>query len=393
MYHGMLEAARRVRDGEEGNVRAEDRELMAFINEIYDAGDKAKIFVFGSIFGGTGASAIPVIPRAIADAAKVRDSSMRIEGAAVFGCSLLTDYFSFNVPDESQRRAERIIADSNNFARNSQAALMFYEDDHTVQSMYERMYHVGWPTREDFSSDAEGGKTVTGGGFQKNPAHVVELLCAAAAHHFFSTGSARERGEMVYRSAIRDGSSFSFEWQDFVGTEHAKEFQQRLGLFYAFCHIVKTVDGGTANTVRHFADYGTADYVNMDINDAKDIDKYIEDFLYNVDGDKVRPAWLFQVLESVRASFLLSPEAFATNLRDLKDLNFGLLFKEEAHQFGRRRFGLLAGRPYEDWKQTLTNDPSVRPDPQVQKVNRTTERFLAHCFNALAKLYQFSVKG
>ena len=160
--------------------------------------------MLGSIFGGTGASSIPIIPRALADALKIADPNARLSDQAKFGCSLLTDYFKFTVPDAKQFQEQKVIANSNNFACNSQAALMFYQGDMTVQRTYKWMYHVGWPStqRKDFSEGKAEAKTITGGGEQLNPAHVTEFLCAAAAFDFFTRQwSDESAGEIVFRSA------------------------------------------------------------------------------------------------------------------------------------------------------------------------------------------------
>lgn len=62
-----------------------------------------------------------------------------------FGSTLLTDYFTFTAPDSLQKDEDKVIADSNNFALNCQAALQFYQADPTVRSTYKRFYHIGWP--------------------------------------------------------------------------------------------------------------------------------------------------------------------------------------------------------------------------------------------------------
>ena len=46
-------------------------ELMNFLNLLAQAGSEARVFVFGSVFGGTGASSIPVIPTALKEAVDI----------------------------------------------------------------------------------------------------------------------------------------------------------------------------------------------------------------------------------------------------------------------------------------------------------------------------------
>jgi len=393
MYHAIIDAARRVRGDATGRApRREDESLMKFINRIFEAKEDARVFILGSIFGGTGASAIPILPKALGDALKVRDRNQKLSDQAKFGCSLLTDYFSFNVPDAQQRRDQRIIADSNNFARNSQAALMFYEADATVQRTYERMYHVGWPSRMDWSIGGAAGQTVTGGAEQENPAHAAELLCAAAAHHFLKGPHHGEKAEIVYRSAGMAGSAYAFEAKDFFGQEYAETFRARLGALYALAHITQVVDAGTRNTIGNFERQNIADYNGIPDDDARDLDAYFRSFAFGVDQTAVTPGWLWQVRRSVGGPFILDANAFGDSPAALKQYNFGKLYADDAHQFAAKGglLGLGSGKPYEEFSKTLYTDPSVRPDTVRQNASRPNERFLAHCFNALMKLYRFA---
>lgn len=391
MYHCIVEAARNAR---EGRPNKEERQLSEFIDKLYQAGGNARVFILGSIFGGTGASSIPIIPKALQDALRIKDKNAELDANAQFACSLLTEYFNFNVPDGAQRRDQKLIADSNNFARNSQAALMFYDDDKTVQAKYKRMYHVGWPRRTNYSAGDTSAQTITGGGEQKNPAHITELLCAAAVHDFFERTDGLEQSEIVYRSADSQGNAFLFEFADFFGVDHAKEFMNRLGSFLALAHIVinreKGGDGqnGAENLVKKFKEFGTPDYVNLPLTDAKDIDEFVKAFAFSYEPDKVVPGWLFQVRQSVDGPFLFHTDAFSMNRKQLHDFHFGKLFLDEDHQFARKgKLGFGSGDPYETFLNTILKDPAVKPSAERQKVERLNERFLAHAYNTMTKLF------
>ena len=64
MYHAFVDCARKLKKGD-GSVGENEIQLQQFVKGITNAEENAKIFVFGSIFGGTGASTIPVIPKAL----------------------------------------------------------------------------------------------------------------------------------------------------------------------------------------------------------------------------------------------------------------------------------------------------------------------------------------
>lgn len=61
MYHGIVEAAINYAKNKD-TAATQDVELARFLNILAQAGQNARVFVFGSVFGGTGASSIPVIP-------------------------------------------------------------------------------------------------------------------------------------------------------------------------------------------------------------------------------------------------------------------------------------------------------------------------------------------
>ncbi len=146
MYHGIIEAARNISRNGESASNAE-KDLRNFLDSLLPEQSSARVFVFGSIFGGTGASSIPVIPVALRDAINIlSDGTKTLDANMVkFGSTLLTDYFTFTAPDSVQKDEDKVIADSNNFALNCQAALQFYQADPTVRSTYKRFYHIGWP--------------------------------------------------------------------------------------------------------------------------------------------------------------------------------------------------------------------------------------------------------
>jgi cell division GTPase FtsZ len=66
MYHAITDLAKRLKAGVD--IKDGEKQFEEFLNLLYNAKEDARIFVFGSIFGGTGASSIPVIQKALNDA-------------------------------------------------------------------------------------------------------------------------------------------------------------------------------------------------------------------------------------------------------------------------------------------------------------------------------------
>ena len=73
------------------------------------------------------------------------NGAVNILNNAYFGSTLLTAYFNFKSPTGAELANQKIIATSDKFALNSQVAMMFYDDDSTVKSTYQKFYMLGTP--------------------------------------------------------------------------------------------------------------------------------------------------------------------------------------------------------------------------------------------------------
>lgn len=193
MYHSII-----------NDIKQNDKsDLKRFIQELITSSNSGspRVFILGSVFGGTGASSIPIIPKAIKEAAALISDATDIERNAYFGATLLTSYFSFPLPNDKEKQQQRIIATSDKFALNSQAAMMFYEADETVKKTYQKFYMIGTDGMEWQPSKVKD-KTITGGQSQENDSHYIELLAAFAAYHFFN--SPEEGSDSAQLTGLRD---------------------------------------------------------------------------------------------------------------------------------------------------------------------------------------------
>ena len=181
MYRAIVESA-------ENHTRSENESLCRFLEKLGDTnGGMKKCFVMGSVFGGTGASSIPVVPRAFEAAWKqMKDSTKNLDHVC-WGASLLTAYFTFNNPSKDELQSQKVIADAGNFKINTQVALAYYSKDPAVRRSYCQFYILGNPEDPiDFRKEGET-KTDVGGASQKNPAHYLEMYATTAAEKFFSS--------------------------------------------------------------------------------------------------------------------------------------------------------------------------------------------------------------
>ncbi len=134
----------------------------------------SKVFIFASVFGGTGASGYPVISRLIKNGAP----------NAKVGGTLILPYFRLPDPknliqQRTNLQNEKVLPDSNSFMVNSKAACEFYKNRF---SGIDSNYILG----DDFEACAEYKDYQIGSKDQKNDAHMIELFSAYAALDFWS---------------------------------------------------------------------------------------------------------------------------------------------------------------------------------------------------------------
>ncbi len=407
MYHGIVEAALNAhRKG--ADAMPQEKELRDFITKIQDSAAGARVFIFGSVFGGTGASSIPVVPRAINEAVRIfSDGANTLNPELVkFGASLLTDYFKFPNPDATQKSKEKVIASASNFALNSQAAMEFYRKDPTVKAYYRRLYHVGWPA--SMRKDISGGKLLTGGNEQKNPCHVVELMCAMAAYDFFNrediTPDANaENMPCYYRTVAADDSGKFFNFTPESFADDSRKFQQKIAQFFSFANVVlaseaaalgnkssDTAKYGLQDFILRISDAGDKTYDSLDINDIDCIEEYLRYFAFYINTEKniVVPGWLYQIRASVEGGkFIFRNDAFIQATNEMKRIakNPGKIFDDNQAEKNWTEGGLLSSQ-YDIFIKGLRQDTQVK---QEQNTASIKEQFLAYIYNAIRLAHKF----
>lgn len=390
MYHGIVEAARNAKRGH--NVKPQEKALQDFVTLLNKNAGAARVFVFGSIFGGTGASSIPVIPIALRDALKIiTDGANEIDLDKVkFGSTLLTDYFTFNPPTQKQRQHDKVIADSNNFALNSQAALAFYADDPTVSRFYKRLYHVGWPTqlKADWSSK-DGGKVLTGGAEQTNPCHVAELVCASAAYDFFTRESfSNKKAEYLFRSVPTDGPDvLRLTGASFAGEKDGYHLENKLCALFSLAHLVLSSFSGTADLITNLSRNKVNGFETLTPQQCKQLDDYFFKMAYAFQGEELQKGWIYQLKDSVKTgTFIFGREAFHTKRSELKNVDYGKLSTDDKHHWETSWFG--------DSFDTLTKylkKPTTDAVTNTQG-NTTKEQFLGKLYNAITVAENYNSK-
>jgi hypothetical protein len=407
MYHAFVESARRMKTGL--NVQAQDLALDNFVTKISNSGVHARVFIFGSIFGGTGASSIPVVPNALQEFLRIRsDGNQTIDPTKTkFSASLLTEYFIFNKPDDKQKdsKDDSVIADSSFFSLNSQAALQFYQNDPTVQKVYRSLYHVGWPVEKKSLDEAGSrGKVITGGANQSNGCHVVELLCACAAYDFFNQKGDldNEKANYYYRAVeVMDGGKFRFTFEDLSGNmgNAGKEFANRFGAFLSLAHIILgkyEAAKGVAEGKNGFR--GIIDRLEKDdikdfshISDAeiRKINEYFRYFGYE-SKEGLLDGWICQVRRSVNGIFLFSDNAFPITEKDLQKIKIDKLFHDEKNHWNVKFMSnpddTFVGRLVESCKGSIKGGGQ-----NSAGLTTTKEKIFGHLLETLSELQKFDL--
>lgn len=401
MYHGIIEAAVNYTK-DKNSAKTQERELIEFLNLLAQAGSDARVFVFGSVFGGTGASSIPVIPTAFKDAVDICGQNTLDLTKIKFGSTLLTEYFTFTPPDENQKKKEHVVADATIFALNSQAALQFYQSDPTVKSVYKRLYHVGWPLHNKENVSGNTSETITGGSEQKNACHVVELMCACAAYDFFTIDNSvlesTQEAQYLYRRVPFSANTFDFSGSDFVG-DKGDLFMNKLGAMLSLAHIVLTKHGaiggmnGVKGLLGRFEKQKITSYKSITDGQAKELDDYFKMFAYNKDGEgRFINGWIYQIRNSVGSgAFMFRSEAFPDGV-SIKSVDPGNIFIDERHKWDKGKLGFGDDARYDYFIDTTVTDSKCLPKDK-QKVNTVKEKFLAHLYNGITVAQKFNVNS
>lgn len=175
-------------------------EFWAEISKINRA-DEAKVFIVGSIFGGTGAAGIPTLGAAAVIRDRAALDAEKVKSKIYLGSCLVLPYFTFDqaaTPDEKAR----LHVKPDDFPLATSSALYYYL---TKQLSYDEMYLIG-----DSGSEVVG-QFAAGAGSQKNRAHYVELAAALSALDFYGNGVATASREKQYFISARDGVTVGWE--------------------------------------------------------------------------------------------------------------------------------------------------------------------------------------
>ncbi len=177
--------------------------LISQIKADCNQGDNyPKVFLCGSIFGGTGASGFPTLGRRLFNDLKEGNILNFLKSRGL----LMLPYFSFSSPGQDEKE---VFARSEEFILKTETALRYYGS----QDWSDAVYLLGMPSLtkiEDFS---------TGGASQRNQPHILELYGAMALRDFIFTDKP-EKKEVVLLSRKE---SNTITWDDLPDKVEARQ--------------------------------------------------------------------------------------------------------------------------------------------------------------------------
>jgi hypothetical protein len=161
-----------------------------------------KIVVVGSIFGGTGASCIPVLLKELED---------KMKGGAGLAAVILTPYFqAVRKPDKEGAEevdSNKLQPDSNNFNIKAKAALNYYEIEKKLGAT-DALYVIGEPN-VNYSFEI----ACRGNAAQKNKAHPIELFAATAILDFVLNNANRQGGKLCVAKRDFINGEYCYTWE------------------------------------------------------------------------------------------------------------------------------------------------------------------------------------
>jgi hypothetical protein len=170
--------------------------LITQIKADQGKGSTSKIFLCGSIFGGTGASGLPTLGQLI-------DNKLKKEGIRAkvqIACLFVLPYFQFS-PPTGEEAVQEVYANSDQFLLNTEAALQYYRDQNNY---FDMVYLLG---NQNFSKY----RFSLGKNTQKNEPHFLEIYAALAARDFLVQNSLTTRETVILNAR---SSADKITWKD-----------------------------------------------------------------------------------------------------------------------------------------------------------------------------------
>ena len=150
-----------------------------------------KVFMIGSIFGGTGASSLPTISKYLKKKLVGESDNKNINEQVKIGGCMVLPYFSFSRENVRKKiiSGEDVNIEADKFVTKTRAALKYFKkvDEKQDSNVFDCLYLLGHDQYD------VRGNYQTAGGEQRNMPHITEFYSAMSAVDFFE-GSMEQYG-------------------------------------------------------------------------------------------------------------------------------------------------------------------------------------------------------
>ena len=208
-----------------------------------------RVFLVGSIFGGTGAAGVPTFGapamlkwdrRAALSSPNARPEDRHSK--VLLGAALVLPYFSVDLTDVPADRAELFVTPAD-FPIATKAALQYYDEkDASDKLAFDQVYLLGDSLPQPVGAFSPGNKE------QENRPHYVEVAAALAAFDFFrqdAGGDAVRKAPRFYAASREAGH---VDWRALPVTRDAgrvealqAEFKRRVAAMTVFAYAFNTL--------------------------------------------------------------------------------------------------------------------------------------------------------
>ena len=197
-----------------------------FWSQIYKAidlargGEEVKIFIFSSIFGGTGAAGFPNIARKI----RAIQREKQVTSNLYIGGALMLPYFIYDVPDEKMEG--ELYAKPEEFLDQTKGALHYYSKLFEYDKIFDQVYVTGWDPLSKLSTFQAGGN------LQNNPPLFSELYAALGALRFFSKDNTIGEKQEIFQIGKNDTNEV--QWSDIPNVSNSLNSKENLATLIRF---------------------------------------------------------------------------------------------------------------------------------------------------------------
>lgn len=222
------------------NAEQDDNPWRAFWSDVENSTgeNSVRVFLVGSIFGGTGAAGVPTFgAREMLKYHKLATiDAERRKSKILLGSALVLPYFSIDTGDEAGLNEAGMHVTTSDFPIATKAALQYYNEK---DLHFDQLYFVGDSLAQKV------GKFSVGNVAQQNRPHYIELVTALSAFDFFAQKDP-DGSEPQYFAAAR--STSVVDWKALPVTRYQErlaamqaEFKLRIAAMTAFSYAFATL--------------------------------------------------------------------------------------------------------------------------------------------------------